>query len=125
MTDFIYNPSQQDIVVNKYYGWKDSYDFIDDNDAPRINDPDSARILAKKIYQNNNHCTFLIRITQDNKPYNPMNTKNLDAKKYNFNTNLRNNISYKKVSSRAFDYYLKFLRSKNISWLHNTEREII
>lgn len=125
MTDFIFNPSQEDIRPNKYYGWQDNYDFIDDTDRPRINDPDSTSILAKQIYQNNNHCTFLIRMTHDNKPYNPMNTSNLDNKKHNFNVNIRNNILYKKVSARAFDYYLKFLSSKNISWLHNTEREII
>jgi hypothetical protein len=36
----------------------------------------------------------------------------------------RSNDKFKTVNEKAFNWYVQFLSSKNLSWFHNAEREI-
>ena len=36
----------------------------------------------------------------------------------------KNEYNFSKVNQRVFDMYLNFLRTKNIAWLNNAEREL-
>jgi hypothetical protein len=37
----------------------------------------------------------------------------------------KNEFNFKKVNSKVFDLYLSFLRTKNIAWINNANRELL
>jgi hypothetical protein len=100
-------------------------DDTDDNGYPVVTKPNSkSNILAYKTKKTNGDYKFMIRINSDRKVYNPLSIYGRD-RSYNLLSNItRSSIDYKEVSSTAFDFYLRFLSTKNTAWLNKAEREI-
>jgi hypothetical protein len=126
MTDFIFEPrntlDNEKEKKDEYYTFIDDSDFIDSNNNPRSK-KDSSKVLAKKILRPDNTYKLMIKITRDNKPYNPMSIYG-NRKESTIFDNANTNNKFIQVNNKAFECYLKFIKSKNLSWLNNAEREI-
>ena len=106
-----------------YYSSITSYDFIDKDNNPRINEENDIRVLAKIKVKNNAIPKYLIRINNFKKIYDP----SLDLSENKTSENLYQDdntiMNFKDVNKNTFDLYLSFLRTLNSSWIRNAERE--
>lgn len=105
-----------------YYGSIKNYDFIDEDNNPRLNKEEDNRVLAKIKTKDNGSQKYLIRLDNLKKIYDPT----LDMSE-NKSTNLFDidgaEIPFKEVNKKVFGLYLSFLRTMNTSWIRNAERE--
>lgn len=90
-------------------------DFIDKENNARVNDNEDNRVLAQKTIREDGSIKYSIRTDLNRKIYNPI---LVDIHSIN-----KANSKFKTVNTKAFEYYLSFLRTKNQSWLFNAERE--
>lgn len=77
-----------------------------------------------KLTKTNNKHRYFIKIDTYGKPYNPigMYSENQINK---FSSKAGKKIyTFKETNEKAFNQYLKFLKTKNLAWLRNAEREM-
>jgi hypothetical protein len=100
-------------------------DYLDQELNPRLkkdNDKTVAKALARS---DNSSYKYLIKIGAYGKIYNPISIYDPDAKQPKFMTRVRKSEwEFKEVSPKVFDHYINFLRTKNLSWFNNAEREL-
>jgi hypothetical protein len=108
---------------NMFYAFLDNYDFVDDDGNYRSQSEDSDKTLAKIINRDNLSQKFLIKVDYTYKPYNPISVYG-NKKAYKGLDQTRPMAKFVNVNKKAFETYINFLKTKNISWLHNTEREM-
>lgn len=121
--NFIFSQTERtkSIQDNKYYTLVGQEDFIDDENNPRLKKDDS-RVLAKKTLQNK--LKYLIKLDNAGKFYNPMSPISSIKPIKILQTISVSDTRFKEVNQTAFNMYLNFLRSKNIAWINNAEREV-
>jgi hypothetical protein len=98
-------------------------DHCDENGCPIIKDNESEGVFAKKILRKNGTAKFMVRLGSNGKLFNPVSIYGLEKDKTFLDRICRSNSKFKEVNHKVFDLYVKFLQSKNISWLNNAERE--
>ena len=122
MSDFFTNAKTDNPIKlnNEYYVLLGNEDFVDENNNLRSTE-DCEKVLAKKIYRDNGSQKLMIKCDSYNRPLNPENqiTSNKTVSSY------KSGYKFINVSQKAFEYYIKFLQTKNQSWLLNTERELM
>lgn len=99
-------------------------DFIDNNTPMRNQEDD--KVYAKKIIRNNGSIKYMIRLDYSAKLFDPFSIYDKEDQRQSvefLNSICRSNKKFKEVNSKVFDLYLKFLKTKNNSWLYNAERE--
>lgn len=95
-----------------------------ENDLPRRNEEDD-KVYAKQIMRKDNSKKYMIRLDASGKLMNPLSTTDEKSGGSVFLESVcRSNKKFKEVNTKAFEWYLKFLSTKNSSWLHNAEREV-
>lgn len=129
MENYIFSPrkSTSDESSNTepvYFTLYGQHDFIDDDGNPRAN-IDNKSILAKtSISENNNQSYYFLKVGAHGRIFNPMGLYS-EGKQLKFMSKIgKNEFEFKKVNKKVFDLYLNFLRTKNIAWLNNAEREM-
>ena len=108
---------------NQFFAFIDDCDFIDKEKNPRSNNEFDDKTLAKIITRDNGSLKYMIKVDYLYKPFNPTSiygNKNV----YRGMDQSRPSAKFIGVNVGAFNTYINFLRTKNISWLHNTEREM-
>lgn len=126
MNNYIYsNPSKQTkgSEKDKYYSIIQDYDFMDDDNNPRVESESDKRVLAKTKYKPNGQPKYLIRIDNYKKLYNPSSPLSENKQNKLLDQYKADASAFKEVSQKVFDYYLTFLKTSNPSWIHNAERE--
>lgn len=126
MNDFIFKPLTEQLVTdqgNEYYAILGQHDFIDSESNPRVKKADDARVLAQKIIRDDGSIKYTIKFTRDNKMENPLSIYGAQKDTNFLDRVCRSNDRFKEVNPKVFGIYLNFLKTKNISWLHNAERE--
>ena len=125
--EFIFNPLQDTTKTtteqtDKFYGFIDCCDYIDNENYPRTK-TENTNTLAKITYKKNGSIKYSIKITKNGKMHNP--TLDYDNKKDNnfLDRICRSNDSFKEVSYKVFNMYINFLKTKNVAWINNAERE--
>lgn len=123
MTDtFIHNhKTEKSVQSDSFYGTIKDYDFIDENNNPRIREEQDIRVMAKEKFRSNNSIKYLIRTDNIKHFYNPLSPLS-ENNKFNLYSNT-DQIHFKEVSKSVFDMYIVFLRTLNTSWIRNAERE--
>lgn len=120
---FIFNPNSNktDDLYVEYFSTFEDKDFIDDNGNFQQSS-ENKNTLAKKIIKDKN-IFYYIKTSTGNKLFNPF--SKLDREKsYSFLDNvIKPTDKYASVNYKTFEHYLKFLNSKNESWLNISERE--
>lgn len=122
--NFIFSQAKNTVVkepVMEYYTISGSEDFFDNNQLPRLN-TDSDKVYAKKITRDDGTIRYSIRLSLSNKLFDPIYI-GLDKSKSFLDSTVRNENRFKNVSPKVFDLYTTFLKTKNISWLLNAQRE--
>ena len=109
---------------DKLYTMVGMHDSID-NEANYIVHNDKNKVFAKRVYDANGARKLYIRLANNGNIYNPISVYG-EEKTYAFLDRVcKDGIKFREVNQKVFDMYLKFLGTKNIAWLHNTEREAI
>lgn len=104
---------------DKFYTLYGLEDYIDNNGNTRQSS-ENKNTFAKQVNGKN-----LIKIGLDNRVYNPLGL----FSEGNANKTLakigKDAYNFKKVNAKVFDLYTSFLRTKNIAWLNNANRELL
>lgn len=96
--------------------------FLDNNKNPRV-DLENDKVYAKKITLDNNQ-KYYIKIGTYGKIYNPIGLFSEGTANKFLSKIGKKAWEFKEVNSKVFDMYVNFLRTKNIAWLNNAEREL-
>lgn len=119
---FSQNDSNKSTQSNQYYTLVGQEDFIDDENNPRIEKDSDERVFAKKTEKNK--LKYLIKIDNAGKFYNPLSPISSIKPIKILQTISVPDSRFKEVNKTVFNMYLNFLRSKNIAWINNAEREV-
>jgi hypothetical protein len=125
--DFIFNPNatKPNTIVRKetYYCVIGEHDYLDQDNNPRLKQ-ESPKTLAK-IIETASSTKFYIKTGTYGRIYNPIGMYS-EGKESKFLAKIgKNEWNFKEVNKGIFDQYVTFLRTKNIAWLNNAERELI
>jgi type IV secretory pathway VirB9-like protein len=118
-----------------YYTVNGKEDFLDEYLMPRLNDPDSDAVFAKALKNkkskhfraNSNYYRYYIKGNSSKQIYDPTVKYTIQSKTTNhfINSVCKNESIFIEVSKSIFDKYIKFLQSKDIRWLKDSQRELI
>jgi hypothetical protein len=128
MENFIFQqkPNKQEDIQVTCFTISGNEEFLDENGNPRISEEtDTENIFAKKIIRDNGTARYSIRIDINNKFVNPMSIYDDKKVTNNFLDSVcRANNKFVEVNLKVFNMYLNFLKTKNLSWFYNAEREM-
>lgn len=125
MTDFIHKQDNTETDKNiELYTIIDKHDYLDTDSLPRCSKENSSNVLAKKIYRDDGSIRYSIKLDNNGKIYNPLSIYGETKISSFLDRVCRSQNKYKDVNQKAFNMYLNFLKTKNIAWLHNAEREV-
>lgn len=97
--------------------------YFDDDKNPLL-DKDGPEVFAKKITLNGKTKHY-IKVGTYGKIYNPIGSfSEGTANKFLAKVG-KKAWEFEEVNSKVFDMYVNFLRTKNMAWLNNAEREMI
>jgi hypothetical protein len=128
MSDFIFTAKKdsQDNASqdNEFYTILGLEENLDKDGNPRLS-TENKSVCAKKLYRADGSYRFYIRLANNGSVYNPVSV--YGEEKYNafLDRVVRSGFKFKEVNHKVFGMYLNFLKTKNIAWLHNAEREMI
>jgi hypothetical protein len=118
---FIQQPNSQ-IITETYYCMSEHADYYD-NGMPCANS-ESDNALAKTVTISGKHNKYYIRFGFDQKLYDPLSPTNASKNYTELNRNSEN-YKFKLVNESTFNFYLKYLSSKNNIWLIKAQREVV
>ena len=120
---FQINPSKIDPVSDRnYYTVLGKHDFLDENNNPRTKNEKNAYAYSK--INNDSDIQYFVKVGLYGKIFNPIGLYS-EGKANKFLSKVgKNEFSFTRVNQKVFDMYLNFLKSKNIAWLNNAEREL-
>lgn len=134
MSNYIFSINSTE-SEDMFYCLMGDEDFIDSEGNPRISDKNSKNIVAKclqnkkskNVVNSKPGYSFYIKSTPNLDLFNPVSTLSpiKDKRKTNFiDETCKNNWNFIEVSQNTFDKYLKFLVTKNTSWLKEANRDL-
>jgi hypothetical protein len=126
MNDYIYQPNNTKnitITDNEFYTIVGNEDYRDNHNNPRLK-KDTSGTLAKKIYREDGTFKSYIKVLSNGYVYNPLNQISENNSSF-LDRVCKSGDKFKEVSPKIFEMYVNFLRTKNLSWIHNVERELI
>lgn len=115
------NKSEESFSYTYYTIFGDHSSLDKDNNPTTDNKKDAlaySRLSHDNIYQ------YFIKIGTYGKVFNPMGMYSEGRHNKFLSKAGKNEYSFTKVNQKVFDMYLNFLRTKNIAWLNNAEREL-
>ena len=105
------------------YTLMDNHDVVDDTNNPRSKQ-DTDKVLAKKFFRENGTIKFMIKRDSSGKLFNPLSIYgDSKSRASNFLDKTCKDFRFRTVNMKIFEYYVNFLRTKDLSWLYNAERE--
>jgi hypothetical protein len=125
--DFIFNPNANKPVATQrkeaLYCFLGEHEFLDEDNNPRIT-KENSKVLAK-IVSTSISSRYYIKTGTYGRIYNPIGMYS-EGKEGKFLAKIgKNEWNFIEVNKGIFDQYVNFLRTKNIAWLNNAERELI
>lgn len=112
------NESQPDY---QYYTILGQHDNLDTNGYPTIDNKNSCLAFTKTI---DSDTQYFLKVGLYGKIYNPIGLYS-EGRANKFMAKIgKNEYNFTRVNQKVFDMYLNFLKSKNIAWLNNAEREL-
>lgn len=116
------NKAESNAKTTELFTLIGQHNFLDENKNPRTN-TENNRVYAKKIntpFSNK----YYIKVGTHGKIYNPIGLYSEGTANKFLSKIGRKAWEFKEVNSKVFDMYINFLRTKNIAWLNNAEREM-
>lgn len=124
--DSIFKPNPEKTDINneiEMYTLIGKHKFIDKDKNPRL-DSENDNVFAKKIKTSESGAKYYIKVGTYGKIYNPIGLFSEGTANKFLARAGKKAWEFKEVNSKVFDMYIKFLRTKNIAWLNNAEREM-
>lgn len=108
-------------IEYKYFTVLGSHTSLDADKNPISADKKNALAYIKTI---NDDQQYYIKIGTYGKVFNPIGLYS-EGRQNRFLAKIgKDEYSFTRVNNKVFDMYLNFLRTKNIAWLNNAEREL-
>jgi protein tyrosine/serine phosphatase len=120
---FIFTRQTDSAEQAKFFTFIGEHDFLDEQKNPRSTTEENEKTLAKLIIREDNSKKFMIKVDATHKPYNPISIYG-NKQAYKKMDKTRPESKFISVNQEAFNNYVNFLRTRIVSWLHNTERSI-
>ncbi len=115
--------SEQISSNTELYTLIDHQDFIDSDNNPRAKN-DNDQVLAKKIIRDDGSIKYMVKRDGSGKLYNPISIYGQNvSRSTTFLDKTCKDFKFRTVNMKIFEYYISFLKTKNLSWLYNAERE--
>lgn len=120
---------------NKFYCLIGSEDFLDNEGFPRTNE-DNEKVSAKVIFsKKSKHFTdseksfgrHYIKLDPNSKIFNPKKILSSVQEKNSLdfiNNTCKESWSFQEVTPQIFQKYIMFLKTKNLSWLKDAQRDL-
>lgn len=106
-----------------YFTMLGQHDYLDSDKNPRLNE-NNNNTLAYSVLQNSKQEQYYIKIGAHGKVYNPIGMFSEGSANKFISKVGKKAWEFKRVSPSVFNFYVRFLRTKNIAWLRNAEREM-
>lgn len=104
-----------------YYTVLGSHSSLDSDGNPLCDNQSKSLAYTKS---SDNDKQYYIKIGTYGKIFNPIGLYS-EGKQNKFLSKIgKDEYSFTRVNNKVFDMYLNFLRTKNIAWLNNAEREL-
>lgn len=119
---FEINPEKEQTSLEyEYYTVIGKQNFMDNDKNPRVNEQKSCLAYAKTTETEKQ---FYIKVGLYGKIYNPIGLYS-EGRANKFLSKVgKAEYNFTRVNQKVFDMYINFLRTKNIAWLNNAEREL-
>ena len=134
--EFISNNNRNEQKTERLYCALGSEDFVDDDGFPRL-ELETESLCAKALPnkptkhfgdKRGNDYRYYIRMDADQELFNPIEILSTvkDKKNNHFiNSTCKSTRDFKEVSPSIFDKYTKYLKSKDLRWLKEAQRELV
>jgi hypothetical protein len=109
---------EQEKSACQYYACIGDGDHVDEDGNYR-HEKEKESTLAKS-----DNDKFFIKVGLDNRAYNPIGMFSEGQRNKILSKIGKKEFNFKRVNKRVFELYLSFLKTKNIAWLNNTNREL-
>ncbi len=116
------NDHEPDSKIYEYYTVFGQHEYLDNKNFPRLEDG-TGDVLAKSVTLGSNTRYFL-KLGSHGKIYNPIGMYSEGTSNKFLSKIGKKAWEFKSVSPRVFELYTNFLKTKNIAWLRNAEREM-
>jgi hypothetical protein len=117
----IQKDKESDDIQYKYYTILGSHSGIDQEGNPVCEDYKRSLAYIKTI---NNSEQYFLKVGTYGKVFNPIGMYS-EGRQNKFLSKIgKEEYSFQRVNNKVFNMYLNFLRTKNIAWLNNAEREL-
>jgi hypothetical protein len=114
---------EPDSKMYEYFTIFGNHDYLDDNNYPRLKEATDPNVFAKSASLNT-QTKYFIKLGAHGKIYNPIGMFS-EGQSNKFLSKIGKKAwEFKGVSPRVFELYINFLKTKNIAWLRNAEREM-
>ena len=119
--DFTLDQSKKETVSHEdeFYTLFGIEDYVDDNGNTRQTQQ------GKKTYAKRVDGKCLVKIGIDGRAYNPLGLYSEGHANKTLAKVGKGQYNFKRVNQKVFDLYVSFLRTKNIAWLNNANRELL
>ena len=104
-----------------FYTMFGKHEWVDDGGFPRM-DSENVDTFAKSITDEDKN-KFFAKRGRYGKLFNPIGIYSEGTAGKQMRHAGRHEWQFKEVSKKTFDFYIRFLKTKNSAWLHNAERE--
>lgn len=127
---YIFNPKKieskdtDQTRTEKLYCLLGQHDFIDEDNNPRLSSG-SFKVLAKSVKNGSANPRYFIKVGAYGRICNPIGMYTEGTENKFLSKIGRDEWTFKEVNINIFDQYVNFLRTKNIAWLNNAEREMV
>jgi len=113
----------QETYTYTYYTLFGQHEDLDNEGNPTTTDEKRGYAYAR-INDQNQTANYFIKIGLYGKIFNPIGLYS-EGKENKFLSKIgKSEYNFTKVNQKIFDMYLNFLRTKNLAWLNNAEREL-
>jgi DUF1365 family protein len=129
MDNFIFNPTSkfteetiQQETEAELFTVSGKEDFLDKENNPQLK-TESETVFARRVLRKDGSIKYSIRLSNAGKLFNPISIYGQEQNHSFLNRVCRSNNKFKEVNQKTFNWYVKFLKTKNVAWLNNAERE--
>lgn len=107
----------------KYYTLFGKHTDLDSDNNPLTNDFKKSMAYSKHSDQSTED-QYYLKVGLYGKIFNPIGLFS-EGRQNKFLSKVgKNEYNYTRVNKKVFDMYVNFLRTKNVAWLNNAEREL-
>lgn len=123
--DFTVKPAFDNVKAEySYYTIFGDHSALNDEGLP-LTDSLSTCLAYKKITDESKEPQYYIKVGIHGKIYNPIGMFS-EGRSNKFLSKIgKNEYNFTRVNKKIFDLYTNFLKTKNLAWLNNAERELV